>query len=280
LRKALKKVLILIIIISFYAAKISAEKNEIIISGYSISKISPSVFLLNYSIKNSYNPDAFSDIPVIIPFEEYIIQGTIEKGILPEKDFLFSQTDIDLNGDGDFDDLYSVKAERNTITINNKSMSLLTKTTSTSQVLLPFINTGHFNFNKFSDKARPFTLKSYSVSPLKITIGFTPDNDIEFKKFKNSLLCIEVITQEKNFLDNILINGEKPFMGITNEKEVAAGEKSERFVVSKNVTISNGTAKGEIKIDNIMSPFSVRLTYYFGISENSVLMSQKVIRVD
>jgi len=279
LRKPLiKKIFLLIILI--YPFNLTSAQSEIGISRCGISEISSSDFLLSYSIKNTFDPELFSKLQVTIPFEKYIVQGSIENGLLHEKDFLYSQLNIDLNGDTDLNDTFTAKFIKSKLTIDNIKISPLTKSTSDYNVFIPFNETENFNVNRITPKGKPFTLRKFSTTPPEITIGLNTENDIEFKTFGNSQLLIEVIPSGKSAGDNLLIDDQKPFIGNTNEKDLTGGENSYRFITVKNITINNNTASGELKIEKIVKPFSLRITYYFGISKNLILMNQKIIKVN
>jgi len=91
---------------------------------------------------------------------------------------------------------------------------------------------------------------------------------------------VEVITPDKPDEKNLLIDGEAPFHGTTNERSITGGENSYRYAAVKKVTINVNSAKGNLKIGRITKPFSVRVTYYFSISENLILLNQKILRVN
>jgi len=279
LRKPLKTKIIVLIILA-YSINLFSAQNEIEISGCSVSEISVSDFLLHYSIKNNFDAESFSKLQVILPFEKYILQGPIINGVLTEKDFLFSQIDIDLNGDSDFNDSFKVKAEKNKLLIENRKISNLLKTTTYYNVLTPLDETGNYNVNRISKSGIPFTLRFYSSINPEVILGLNIGDEIEFRKFSNSLLFIEVISSDKSSGDKLLIDGQKPFSGIINEKDLTGGENLYRFASVKNITINDSSAKGEIKIKEIKKPFSVRITYYFAISENLILLNQKIIKVN
>ena len=77
-----------------------------------------------------------------------------------------------------------------------------------------------------------------------------------------------------------MIDNLKPFTGITNETDLTGGENSYRSAAVKNIIVNNSAAAGEIEIKNIRKPFTVRITYYFAVSENLILMNQKIVTVN
>jgi len=273
------KNIIFLILITFTAHS-NPGMNELKIISCDVRENNSSDFSLNYLLKNPFNTDSFSALQVTLPFEKYILQGTIEKDKLKEKDFLFSQMNIDINGDSDAEDLFNVKIINKIITIDKKKISPLIKTTSNYKILLPFDEAGNLNINKISENGKPFTLRNFSSETQELIIGFNTENNIEFKKLQNSILLIEVITPSQDAGEYLLIDGQKPAAGFTNEKELTGGELFRKFTLTKNINIQNNKAKGEIKIQKINKPFSLRVTYYFSISEKIVLFSQKVIQVN
>jgi len=274
----LKKIIILIIMsLTINAA---AGYNEIEFLKCGVSEISSSNYTINFLINNTFDSEAYSKLQVVIPFEKYILQGKIESGKLKEKDFLFSQIDIDLNGNKDFNDKFKVQYTNNKLAINGKPVSPLFKKTVKYNAFLPFGKTGNFNINNITSGGAAFTLRNVSPEPLELTLGLSSPNNIEFRKFPNNAMLVEVITADKSSEDKLLIDGNKPFMGITNEKEITDGENLYRFVAVKNLAFINNSAAGDIKIAEIKKPFSLRLTYYFTISDSLILMNQKIIRVN
>ncbi len=271
---------IIILTISLYAIALTPDGNEISISKYNVSEVSPFNFLLDYQVKNTYDYDMFSKINITLPFEKYLLNGTIEHGTLKEKDFLFSQLDIDLNGNSDIFDSFKVILTGNKISIDGKQISPLIKTTANSQVLIPFNNSGDFNINRVSKKGLPFTLRKISSDPLKITIGLNTNGDLDFKKFSNSLLLIEIITSDSNAEKNLLLDGQKPFSGFINDQNITQGEMAYRFFIVKNVNIKEKTSSGTIKIEKIQKPFTLRVSYFFAISENLIILNSKISRED
>ena len=276
--KLIKKIILLIILT--LSTNLFSGQNEIEILRCTVSEISASDFILDYSIKNTFDAGSYSALQIVLPFEKYLVQGSIDNGVVNEKDFLFSQIDIDLNGDSDLNDSFNVKIIKNKLSLENLSISPIFKTAAAYNVLTPLDETGNYNINRLTTNGIPFTLRSFSSKTPEIILGINTVDDIEFKKYSNSLLLIEVITSDRNSGEKIEIDGQPPFKGITNEKNLTGGESFFRFAAVKNIILNNSTAKGEIKIKSIGKPYSVRITYYFAISENLILLNQKIVKVN
>ena len=273
----IKKIIIIILILS---VKIYSAPNEIEISKCSISETSSREFLLIYDIKNSFDTESYSSNRITIPLEKYIIQGNIVNGLIQEKDFLFSHKNLDFNKNGNLKDSYQVRTAKKNLYINNLLINPIIKTTAKYNVLLPFDNSGKFNINRIDPKGMPFTLRDTSSLPEEITIGLNENDNIEFRTYDNNLLLIEIITLEK-IDDKTLFAGEvSTHTGFTNEKSVTTGENFYRYTAAKKVSINKNASKGELKIGKIQKPFSVRVTYYFSISENLIIMNQKILMVN
>ena len=275
----MKKIFFITILLLFFCAiLISAIKKITGITRTHVSEISPVEFILEYTVSNTYEVDLYSDIQITIPFEKQIIQGKIRNNVLSEKDILFSQTDIDLNGDNDYDDSFPVQVYKNSVSINNLILSPVIRKSANYMILYPFIKE-NYNINKITDKGTAFTLRDYTPDSGTITIGLWNNKNIEFLKFKNNLILIEVVSSHISPERKILIDDATPFEGTTNEIAVSGGEKCRRFIIAKNISIKNGTGKDQARIKNITRPFNIRLTYYFGISENLISMTYKIIEV-
>ena len=274
MRKTLKKHSVIIILCTIL---LSAFKNETGITGSVVPGISPGEFILYYNVTNNHADDTSSGTPLVIPLEKHIIQGNIQAGVITEKDTLFSQTDIDLNGDNDCNDSYPAKIIKNEVFINGTKLSPLIRKSQNYTVMFPYDH-GNYNLNKISDKGMPFTLRDFTATPPVLTIGITPEKKIEFINHQNSMLLIEIIIQNRPSVP-VLIEGSETSEGTTNEKEITGGEKHIRFFAVKNVPVSKGSGKGNVIIKNAEKPFNVRLTYFFSIPGTFVLMNQKVIEV-
>lgn len=271
---------IITLIILAWSLDLYAGQSELEISECAATEISPSVFSIKYFIKNTFNSESASKYLLTLPLEKYILQGPVENNLLMEKDFLFSQIDIDLNGNLNMLDSFRVKIANNKLSIERQSISPLIKTTANFTAMIPFNQKGDNNINRVTETGKPFTLRKITPDPIEITLGLSPGEDIEFRKFPNSLLIIEVVTADKITEGKLSIDGQNPFIGYTNEKDLTSGEKSYRYVSFKNVPIKNITAGGEIILKGISRPFALRLTYYFTISDNLILLNQKIIRVN
>ena len=274
----IKKIIILIAVL--FSISSAFAKNEIEISRCDISAVSSSKFSLNYQIKNTFDPETISKLQVVLPFEQYILQGTIENGFIIEKDILFSQLNIDLNSDKDPDDQFKAKIQNKILNIDNVQIYPVIKHSANYQALIPFDEKGNQNLNRISKNGLPFTLRNLSSKPAEITIGISSSGEIEFRKLPNSELLIEIITSDKNAGDTLLIDGQKPVAGYTNEKDLTNGENLSRFTAVKHIPVNNNEAKGSLIISDINRPCLLRITYYCGISESLILFSQKIIRVN
>lgn len=271
---------ILIITISLFTSALTPGKPEIDISRYAISEISQSGYIIDYQITNLFDYESFSKNTITLPFEKYILNGIIENGILKEKDFLFSQLDADLNGNGNSLDSFRIKPTGNMISINETQMTPLIKETANHHVLVPFNKTGEFNTNRISKNGIPFTLRKISADPFEITLGLNITDSIDFKKLPNSQLLVEIITPDSDTEKNLLIDGQKPFSGFINNRELTHGETMKKFSVVKTAEIKNNISSGRIKIERIQKPFIVLVSYYFAISENLIILKQKTVRVE
>lgn len=269
---------ITLIIITLCMVLLSSVKNETGITGSVVPGNTPAEFIVNYNVTNTYADGTFSSTPLIIPLEKHIIQGNIQTGVITEKDMLFSQTDIDLNGDKDLNDSYAVKIVKNEIYINGIKLSPLIRKSQNYTVMSPY-NGAIYNLNKISDKGESFTLRDVISAPFGLTIGLAQGKEIEFINHQNSLLLIEIILPGKHTVRPVLIDGSEASEGTTNEKEITGGEKHLRFFAVKNIPVIKGSGKGGVKIKNAEKPFNIRLTYFFSISRNCILMNQKVIEV-
>lgn len=273
----IKKIIIIILILT---VKIYSAQNEIEISKYSISETSSTGYLLSYDIKNTFDTESYSLNKVTIPFEKFIIQGSIANRLMKEKDFLFSQKDVDLNQNGNLKDSYQIKTHNKILYINDQIINPMIKITANYTVLLPFNNSGKYNINRINPNSLPFTLRDTSALPEEITIGLNPNDEIEFQKYDNNLLLVEVITPEK-IEDKTLFSGDVTIhTGFTNEKSVTAGENFYRYTAAKKIEINKNAAQGEFQIGKLKKPFSLRATYYFSISENLIIMTQKILMVN
>ncbi len=273
-------VILLFMIAAFSISGFSKQKAPEISLSSILNPISETSYTIDYKISiTGIEPAAFSDQKINFPYESSIIEGMTMNGKLSEKDFLYSERNIDLNNDGDTDDFFPFSYKEGSIIISGSPVNPIIKKNNGNYLLLPSDNKNRENSARVTPEGRPFTIHSFDPQAGKIKAGLNEpaDNKI-YRDFSNSLLVIEVIPDAEDNLSGIQINGVKPDKGFTNEKIFTPeGGNRERFFTAFNINLSGNSGSGNAAIDNLRGNFKVRVRYYFSISSRVILFDEKII---
>lgn len=279
--KIIPKILLLILCFSLSTITGSAETNDPEISLSAVlNAVSETSYSIDYQVTVSgIDTSAFMDQKITYPYESSIIECTIFEKKINEKDFLYSERNIDLNGDGDTDDSFPVLYKSGTIVIAGITVNPLFKKNNDRYILIPFNSSNRENSIKIKPEGHPFELHTYEPLIGKIRAGLpdTPQGTI-FRQFPNSLFIIEIIQNNGEELNDLTVNSKKTDKGFTNEKIFSfGGENLRRNFTGINLNLDKNSSAGSIKIDNIKGSFKIRLRYLFSISNRAILLNEKIL---
>lgn len=249
-----------------------------------LEKTSGDKYNLQFSAEyNGSDPALFKDNLINIPRETQIIEGIALQSRIDEKDFLYSETMLDLNKNNSYDDVYTVKTKKRDIFIDNVNIHPLFVKAGKRIIFTPLKEGNTLNINKITQSGRPFTLHSYNRETGEIKMGFGPDNqDIEFLKLPNAQVMIEVIPDRENDSPGITIDGTDKFTGTTNEKiSYFPGDfHRPRISAFKHLLLKNGTVKGDFTFTNPGIKSLVRITLFFSISGRICIFDTKTVVIE
>ncbi len=226
------------------------------------------------------DPSIFKNNPVYVPREEKIIEGIADKSRIYEKDFLFSETKLDLNRNNTFDEIYPVTGTNRDTFINGIKIYPLIAEAGRKEVYTPLKPDGSKNTNKISGSGRPFTLHYFNRETEEMKIGFGPENsEFTFFNLPNSQVMIEIIPDTENDNPTISIEGIETYTGITNEKIsfFPGNYYRPRITGFLHLPLKQGSTAGKftIKANNLKS--LVRITLFFSISGRICIFDTKAV---
>lgn len=267
-------------IIILTAASASGRENPEINLSADLKKISDNSYSIQYKVQISgIDASAFMDQKINYPYNASIIEGMIMDRRINEKDFLYSERNIDLNGDGDTDDSYPVEYRSDSIIINGiKSIPLFRKKNG-DYILIPFDGSNRENSIKVIPGGHNISIHTYEplIGKIKTMIAESSGETI-FREFPNSLIIVELIHNNGEEPDNLTINNSKPDRSFTNEKVFSpGGDNLKRYITGINLNLQNNSSSGSININNIHGNFKIRLFYLFSISSRAVIQKEKFL---
>jgi hypothetical protein len=259
----------------------AADKNNPVISlSADLKTLSETSYSIEYKVNISgIDASAFMDQKISYPYDASIIEGMIMDRKINEKDFLYSERNIDLNGDGDIEDSFPVSYKSDSIAIDGIRVNPLFRKAGGNSLLIPFDSSSRENSIRIKPEGQLFAIHTYEplIGKIKAMLAESPGTTI-FREFPNSLLIVELIHNNGEELDNLTIERKKPEKSFTNEKEFShGGENLKRSITGINLNLQDNFASGTIKIDNIREKFKVRLLYLFSISRRTVLINEKIL---
>lgn len=276
--------LLMMLFLSLFTITGSAKINDpgIILSAV-INSVSKTSYTIDYNVAlTGIDAPSFMDQKINYPYEPSIIECTIFEMRINEKDFLYSERNIDLNGDGDTDDSFPVLYKSGMVIISGITVNPLFIKKNDRYILSSYNSSNHENSVKIKPEGHPFEIHTYEPLIGRLTAGLPdrPGGTI-FREFPNSLFIIEIIQNNGEEPGNITINSQKTDLGATNEKVFSpGGENLKRHFTGINVSLNNNSSEGSIRLDNIEGNFKVRLRYLFAISSRIVLLSEKILYPD
>lgn len=96
---------IFIVIVFFFSSYFELSANSLEMKA-SLEKKDNGYYLSFLASLSGFDASLFNDEKIYLVDDEMIIDGLADNNKINEKDFLFSQKNIDINGDGDVDDSF------------------------------------------------------------------------------------------------------------------------------------------------------------------------------
>jgi len=258
--RILPMLFILTLILSCILSAEAAKKNPEINLSADLKAISGNSYSIDYHIEISgIEPSAFMDQKISYPYYASTIEGMIFERTIKEKDFLYSERNIDLNGDGDTDDSFPVEYKSDYIIIKGVRANPLFIKTKSNYIMSPYDSSGRENSTRITPEGDLFAIHTYEplVGKIKIMLADSTQGKI-FREFPNSLVIIEIIQNHPDETDSFTINNLKPDTNFTNERVFSpGGENLKRHFTGINAVLQNNSSSGSFRIDNITGNFTV-----------------------
>jgi len=238
-------------------------------------------FTLEYSAEyRGPDPAIFKNNRVYLPLDKKIIEGIADNSKIYEKDFLYSETKLDLNGNNKFDDIYPITTEKRDIYIRGIKVYPLLPGAGTKKIFTPLKPDGTKNTNKITESGQAFTLYFYKRETGEMKIGLGPENEeFPFPGRPNSQVMIEIIPDTENDEPGIEIKGVETYSGITNEKiSFFPGDYNRpRISGYQHLNLNQGNNPGTFKLKTGEGKALVRITLFFSISGRICIFDTKAV---
>ncbi len=250
---------------------------EIGIKGISLKNTGNGSYALSfYTTYRGLNPEIFSDEKSVILNEKTIARGTLNKNSLTERDMLFSQLNVDLDGDGKFTGRFSVKMDKDAVSIGGKPFYITHRNHGRVKAIIPGRDGNRKNYGSIGDKGAFLNIRRYDPKESKMEIGILDQGNPEVK-FNGSAVMIEILYPEQKTGSSPSLSIDKIFTGtvlITDERLANDGPLNRVWGLKEIKTVP-GSLKNEFSLNNLPSQFKIRITYFFTISENLVIYTEK-----
>jgi hypothetical protein len=238
-------------------------------------------FTLEYSAEyRGPDPAIFKNNQVYLPRDQIIIEGIADKSKIYEKNFLYSESKLDLNGNDKFDDIYPVTTENRDIYIRGIKVYPLLPGAGTKKIFTPLKPDNTINTNKITESGRVFTLYFYKKETGEIKIGLGPENaDFPFPGKPNSQVMIEIIPDTENDTPATTIEGIETYSGITNEKisYFQGIYYRPRITGFLHLPLKQGSTSGTFTLKGSDVKSLVRITLFFSISGRICIFDSKAV---
>lgn len=199
----------------FIPATTSPVQNiSVNLSSMSYKMISPGRYTINFSIHyENLNREILSGLKVPISIEKFLIYGHFPDFKLRENNFLFSEMNFDLNGNGNYSDIYSIKVISKNLSLDNTQIKYFSSSKKFNQftVFNYYDDKDKLNINKISENGPEFFIHTISYSARSLTAGFgTADEPVKIEEFPNPNVQVLVLSPVKSTSSKIVhsIDGE------------------------------------------------------------------------
>ena len=223
-------------------------------------------------LMDGFDASLFAEEKIYLINDELIIEGVVDDNKINERDFLFSQKNIDLNGDGDFNDSFLVKLTGDKISINGRDVPTLRRRSGRKELL---INMNNSLIDKliFLKGGTPLFIERTNSDNNNLVVRLASEGIV--KQYNNSLVTVEIISREEKIPT---IEGLNFTTNMTNEKVFSEdGQWLVRYVGAFNIPVENNMAKMGIFLKGGYKNFILRVRYYFALSNSVIIFGEKIL---
>jgi len=260
---------------------ISLEPLNVKTSQIAVKKISANSYTLSFHISYDDSLSSFlEESSFLMPAEEILIHGIVEDSSIREQDFLFSQLNIDLNGDGDTLDSYPLTLKAGTYTLGKQHLQV---------VGYPYRYEGYTGFqyfngaspltNRITPKGKEFIVYAVSTGDKKMIVGLNlKNNAVTLEQFPNPAVQIAILKNHEDISNEpgFSIAGSKNYTTFTNEKLLKDQADSWVAIVWAMLPVKlteSGKTEFQAEISRITPPFTVMAVFNISPEKNIRLRS-------
>ena len=213
-----------------------------------------------------------------------IISGTVKKNVITETNIIYSERNIDLNGDGDFNDSYKFLQKGKKLYINNRQfVPVQSQNSYKNYIIRRYIDEkGSQTINSVDEKGLPIFVDSISASPLKITfmIGRNTQKPPVIKIDNPSLILIALKpVMNTTAKPSFSFRGMKNRSYLTNDYNIPGSMDMYAKAVWINIPlkVSNAPIITEHFLEGIKPPFQIKAFIDFSFQTGITLRSPEKV---
>jgi len=241
-------------------------------------------FNVNYS---DFIEGLFDDTRVPITTEGMVITGSIENLIINEMDFLYSQNNIDLNGDGDFNDSHKLRKKSGKYYLGDTLLKPIISPRKFKDLTVYnyYSKSSDGMISKIGKKGKPFSVYNIDYRNNTATFGIgTRENPLVVENFPNPNVQVLVVKKVDSIRTSppFSIAGEKNYITFTNEK-IFEGEEDDRWnaiiwTVKPLILNKRKNTGFTFNISGISPPFAVIVFVNISLAQGIRLRTRPVMK--
>jgi hypothetical protein len=271
----------LLIVLLSAPVLISLEPLDVKTSQITVKKISANSYTLSFRISYDASLSSFlEESSFLMPAEEILIHGTVEDSSIHEQDFLFSQLNIDLNGDGDTLDIYPLIFKAGKYMLEKQRLQIVSYPYRyESYTGFQYFNNASPRTNRITQKGKEFIVYAVSTGDKKMTVGLNlKDNAVAIEQFPNPAVQIAILKNHEDISSKpgFSIAGSKNYITFTNEKLLKDQADSWVAIVWTMLPVKiteSGKTEFQAEISRITPPFTVMAVFNISPEKNIRLRS-------
>lgn len=246
-------------------------ENSIVLSA-SIEKKNNGYYISSSISISGFDTSSFNEEKINLLNDEMIIEGVFDGNIIKEKDFLFSERNIDLNGDGDFDDFFNIKLKGDRVSLDGKDVPVLLRRSGKNKLL---VNMRSELMDKFV-LAKGGSLVVYSCDDKNGLLVIASNRGNPIMQYNNSLMTVEIVAREGS---NIPAIDGLAFKKVSTNERIFSGDGQwlVKYIAAFHIPLKNNSGNRIVFLKNMDSNFILRVRYYFAISSSVIIYAEKIL---
>jgi len=258
-----------------------AENFDIRVSSINTARTGKNEYRITFSvITPGLAIDLAEGIPCLVPAEAFRVTGNTRETGLRERDILFASTDIDLNGDGDLDDIFTITKSGRALSIigHGKCPVISTAMFRGYRTFQYLDSTGSPLFCKIGKKGTPFFVNEYQPRSHRISLAFgTPEGPLSMIELPNPHVRVSIIAATDNIrsVPAYTLAGEKTRNTFSNEKFLDDQAGSWAGIIWCAKPLQSGQSAFTFTLQGISPPFIISIVPCLSIEKGTLLRGRE-----